>query len=47
MKVLFSEYGKVILSIIGGILFTTMMVFVIQYFDAFSKIFIATLTGSE
>ena len=47
MKTLVSEYGSMILSIIGVIMFFSAVAFVVNYFQDFSTEFIASLTGSQ
>ena len=46
MKSLFKEYGIIIITILGGILFTLTIGFVFPALKEFVSNFIQTLTGS-
>lgn len=47
MRALLKEYGNVIISIIGVMMFFAVLLYTLNFFDKFSTEFIASLTGSQ
>lgn len=47
MRMLLKEYGSMIISIIGVLMFFAVLLYTINFFDKFSTEFIASLTGSQ